>query len=184
MPAKWAYGVLLGAAAILSGALCPPGRDGLAAASSQQNPPRQEVEPPPKPQPIPFSHKLHTQFVRRCEDCHAMREPGWELTYPPEAKCMECHATIKADSPAIIKLAEYYKEQKPVPWVQIYRVPDFVFFSHKVHSKKAGIACEVCHGPVAEREVITKERATSMAACMDCHREKHAAVTCRTCHNR
>jgi len=157
---------------------------GLTAQSSNQPPSKRAVEQPARAQPIPFSHKLHTRFVQRCEDCHAMPDPGWDMTYPAEAKCMECHATIKNGSPAVVKLAEYWKEQKPVPWVQIYKVPDYVFFSHKVHWKKAGIACEVCHGSVTEREVVTQEKPTTMAACVDCHRERHAAVTCRSCHNR
>lgn len=105
------------------------------------------------------------------------------MTYPAEAKCMQCHSSIKTQSPAIIKLAEYYKEQKPMPWVQIYRVPDYVFFSHKAHYKKARVGCEVCHGPVAERDIITKEKPTSMMACMDCHIDRSASVSCNYCHN-
>ncbi len=112
-----------------------------------------------------------------------MPEPGWDMTFPAEAKCIECHARIKADSPAILRLAEFSKEHKPVPWVRIYKIPDYVAFSHKAHSKKAKIGCEVCHGPVAERDVIAKEKPTSMAACMDCHREKGARVSCNYCHN-
>lgn len=106
------------------------------------------------------------------------------MTYPVEEKCMQCHASIKAEDPAIMKLARYYRERKRVPWVQIYKVPDYVYFSHKTHYKKAGIDCEVCHGPVAERDVITKEKPTSMAACVDCHKERGARLTCRTCHER
>jgi hypothetical protein len=113
-----------------------------------------------------------------------MPEPGWDMTYPSEEKCMQCHETIKAESPAIVKLTEYYKERRPVPWVPVYRVPDYVFFSHLRHVKKAGIGCDVCHGPVAERDVVVKEKSIGMAACMDCHKDKGARHTCRTCHNR
>ncbi len=146
--------------------------------------PEPKVQQPSKPQPIPFSHKLHVQLSLQCLDCHEMPEPGWAATYPAEAKCMACHASIKTDSPAITKLAEYNKGQRPVPWVQIFRLPDYVFFSHKRHYKKAKITCETCHGPVADREVITKEKPTSMVACMDCHVERRASVTCNSCHNR
>jgi hypothetical protein len=105
------------------------------------------------------------------------------MGYPPEAKCMECHATIKVDSPFIKKLAEYHRGKKPVPWVRIYQVPDFVYFSHKVHVYKAKIDCQSCHGSVRERDVLTKEKPTTMAACIDCHKEKGALVGCGTCHN-
>ena len=150
--------------------------------------PAQTVTPsenakPAKPQPLPFSHKVHTQFLTDCLDCHALSSDGWTMGYPPESRCMECHATVKTDSPAIRQLAAFYAEKTPVPWVQIYRVPDFVFFSHRTHLKKAKLACESCHGPVRERDVLTKEKPTSMPSCIACHKEKGAPVGCRTCHN-
>jgi|SRR5437016_6214998 len=143
------------------------------------------IEPPSgtKAQPIPFSHKLHTQFVEDCLFCHEMQEPRWSMGYPSGTKCMDCHTTIKPDSPFIKKLAEYQKEKKTVPWVRVYQVPDFVYFSHKVHVKKAKLGCEPCHGHVAESTVITKERPTTMAACIDCHKDSGAPVRCDTCHN-
>ncbi len=134
-------------------------------------------------QPIPFSHKTHVALGQRCLDCHAMPEPGDLATFPKEAKCMSCHTAIKAESPAIVKLAEYYKEKKPVPWVRIYKVPDYVFFSHQNHHKKAKIACETCHGPVAERAVMTREKPASMLSCMDCHDQMGASNECNFCHN-
>jgi hypothetical protein len=137
----------------------------------------------PKPQPIPFSHKVHSQFFPKCVYCHEMPAPGEEITYPTEAKCMACHSTIKAESPAIQKLAKYYKDHLPVPWVQVYSLPDFVFFSHMTHIERGKVACETCHGPVAERDVITREKDISMKACVDCHVERHARVACNTCHS-
>jgi Cytochrome c7 and related cytochrome c/Class III cytochrome C family len=141
-------------------------------------------EPPneSEAQPIPFSHKLHAQFVEDCLLCHEMPEPGWSMGYPSEAICMECHTTIKPDSPFIKKLAMYEKEEKSVPWVRVYHVPDFVYFSHKVHVRKAKLGCEPCHGSVAECDIITKVRPTTMAACMDCHKDSGAPLRCDTCH--
>ncbi len=136
-----------------------------------------------KPQPLLFSHKLHTQFLQECQDCHQVSSDGWTMSYPPEAKCMTCHATIKADSPAIKKLAEYAAQKKSMPWVHIYEVPDYVYFSHRTHLNKAKLDCEACHGPVRERDVLTKEKSTSMAACINCHKEKGAPTGCRTCHD-
>lgn len=144
--------------------------------------PKASDQPAPKAQPIPFSHKLHVPFDTTCAYCHEMPEPGEEMTYPAESKCMGCHASVKTESPAIQKLAAYDKDHQHVPWVQIYSLPDYVFFSHKTHIKKGKIGCETCHGPVAERDVIAKEKDTSMKACVDCHVEKHARVICNTCH--
>jgi len=146
----------------------------------QDKPPAAE---PPKPQPVPFSHKGHTQFLRECKDCHEISFDGWTMSYPPEAKCMTCHATVKADSPSIKKLAQYASEKRSVPWVHIYAVPDYVYFSHRTHVQKAELDCEACHGAVRERDALTKEKSTSMAACISCHKEKGAPIGCRTCHD-
>ena len=134
-------------------------------------------------QPIPFSHKTHTKSGIKCQDCHTLKKPGFAAGLPKEQTCMGCHATIKADSPPIQKLAEYAKANKPVPWVRIYRLPDYVWFSHAVHHQEAALACETCHGPVAEREVVTKEKPITMIACMDCHRQNKAPNGCNVCHD-
>src|SRR5690349_1993032 len=63
---------------------------------------------PPSEQPIPFSHKTHAAIGLACKDCHAMPGAGKRATFPAEARCMACHASIKSDSPAIQKLARYY----------------------------------------------------------------------------
>jgi hypothetical protein len=138
----------------------------------------------PKPQPIPFSHKRHSQFFPNCLACHQMAGNGWAMSYPPESKCMVCHSTISAESPAISRLAAYYEEHKAVPWVKIYSLPEEVFFSHKTHYAKGKVACSTCHGPVAERDVITPERVTWMEFCTECHKQRKAPANCRSCHNR
>jgi hypothetical protein len=156
---------------------------GVPLRSQREASPKPNAQPAPKPQPIPFSHKAHVLFDPDCAYCHEMPEPGEDMTYSAEAKCMACHAMIKAESPAIQKLAAYYKDHQPVPWVQVYLLPDYVFFSHKTHIQRGKIACETCHGAVAERDVITKEKDISMKACVGCHNERHARVVCNTCHN-
>lgn len=105
---------------------------------------------------------------------------GAAATFPGESKCMACHATVKAESPAIRTLANYFGEKKPVPWVQVYKLADNVWFSHKRHAKST---CAECHGPVEERDVIVKEKPITMAACMACHDETKAPNECNTCHS-
>jgi len=140
-------------------------------------------EKPPAPQPIPFNHKQHVALGVKCLDCHAIRKPGFAAGIPQEATCMGCHATIKADSPAIRKLAEFHKAKKPVPWVKVYKVPDYVWFSHELHHRDAGLECESCHGPVAEREVIVREKPTTMTSCVACHDQRGASQECNVCHD-
>ena len=136
----------------------------------------------PKAQPIPFSHKVHVGLGVKCADCHTLPAPGDLATYPKEDQCMACHAAIQSDSPSIRKLAEFHRERKPVPWVRIYKVAEYVVFSHQSHYRQAKISCETCHGPVAARDVITLEKPPTMKACMDCHDERGASNECNFCH--
>jgi hypothetical protein len=133
-------------------------------------------------QPLPFNHKKHLTTGLECKDCHTMPSPGDKATFPSTAKCMSCHATIKTDSPAIQRLAEYNKNNEIIPWKRVYHLPDYVFFSHKVHVTKAKAACEDCHGKMQEMEITRRVKPTNMAACMECHRSQRASLACDSCH--
>ena len=131
-------------------------------------------------QPIPYSHKKHVALGLECVGCHAMPGKGEAATFPAETVCMQCHAAVKRDSAAIQKLAAFVKEKKPVPWVRVYKLPDYVWFSHKAHGVAA---CGKCHGDVAAREVLVKEKPIDMNSCMNCHDEHKASNECNLCHN-
>lgn len=103
------------------------------------------------------------------------------MGFPPESFCMGCHQAIKADSPHIEKLAAAARDKKPMPWVRVYQIPAFVYFSHRVHTA-AGTPCDTCHGPVRERDVMTKEIVHNMKSCMACHAAAKARNDCGTCH--
>ena len=143
----------------------------------------ESLDQKPVEQPLPYSHKTHLALGMKCRDCHTIADPGFLAGYPDEAKCMACHTAIKTDSPHIKRLAEFSAAGKRVPWVKIYRVPDYVWFSHASHADDAAIECESCHGPVATREVLFKEKPTSMIACMDCHAKNGAPNDCDLCHD-
>jgi hypothetical protein len=138
--------------------------------------------PTPPEQPVPFSHKLHVAQGLDCAACHTMPEPGEQATFPATATCMSCHATIKTDSPHIRRLASYPEQEKPLPWVRVYRLPDYVWFSHKEHLAVNSVTCENCHGKVQDLEVMKKVKDLSMASCMDCHKETAASNACSFCH--
>jgi hypothetical protein len=142
-----------------------------------------EVGAPPPEQPIPYSHKTHVGLGLECSHCHTIPGDGFEAGFPAEEKCMACHAAIKTDSPHIEALAKFAEAGESVPWVRIYRVPDYVWFSHASHHVDAKIACEKCHGPVAERDQMFKEKSTSMESCMQCHAEYGASNSCDFCHD-
>jgi Zn ribbon nucleic-acid-binding protein len=135
-------------------------------------------------QPIPFSHKAHAGELKlACKSCHVNPPPGEAMTFPAERTCMACHTSVKTDSAEIRKLAKFHEESKPVPWIRVYRLPTFVYWSHKSHLA-AGATCETCHGPVAERTAISKEKGIAMADCMSCHRQHQASNDCSYCHEK
>jgi hypothetical protein len=137
----------------------------------------------PPEQPIPFSHKLHVGTVKlQCKMCHPNPDPGESMTIAPASVCMQCHSAIKADSPAIQKLAQYVKDNKPVPWVRVYQVPAYVWYSHRSHLNAKAV-CNDCHGPVAESERVARDGDISMGACMTCHQMRKARFDCRYCHD-
>jgi hypothetical protein len=155
----------------------------LACILMAQVPDLKSKRPAPE-QPIPFSHKQHTAVAKlKCADCHPVPEPGDFATLPKTAKCMSCHVSIKTDSPHIAKLSTFHSEGKRIPWAPVYRIPDYVSFSHKRHIAVEGVTCETCHGLVQESDILRREKDISMAACMDCHRAKGASNDCTLCHD-
>jgi hypothetical protein len=134
-------------------------------------------------QPIPFSHRAHAAAGLACAGCHPIPEPGDFATLPKTTVCMGCHAAVKKDSPSIAVLTAYHREGKRIAWAPVYRIPDYVSFSHKKHVAAAGVTCRTCHGPVEERDALRRESDLSMAGCMECHRAKGASNDCLLCHD-
>jgi hypothetical protein len=142
----------------------------------------QEKQPPEPPvQPIPYSHRQHLALGLKCKNCHEMPDPGEMMGIPAAAKCMTCHQSVKSDSPAIQTLAAYARDDRPIKWIRVYRIPSYVDFSHKAHLAKEA-ACETCHGPVATRDRLWRETDISMGGCMNFHREHKASLDCGFCH--
>ena len=94
---------------------------------------------------------------------------------------MLCHQNLKKETAALRKLAGYAQEKKPIPWTRIYKVRDYVFFSHAKHAA-AKIECAACHGPVERRAVLSREVNLNMKFCVDCHRARGASIDCNHCH--
>jgi hypothetical protein len=154
----------------------------LAAQQKEYRAKDEKVPGDPVKQPIAYSHKTHVAMGLKCRTCHTIPGEGYEAAYPKEEFCMGCHSSVKKDSPEIQKLAEAAAKKQPVAWVRIYEVPDFVWFNHLSHAEDAKIGCDQCHGDVAQRDVLFKEKSTSMNACMACHAAKKAPNACDFCH--
>jgi len=133
-------------------------------------------------QPIPFSHKLHAGENKiPCQYCHSDARRSESAGVPGAQKCMNCHNTIKSESPEILKVAAAIEKGKPIEWIKVFVTPDHVWFSHKRHIKK-DVACQTCHGKVETMEVVGRAVDHKMGFCLDCHREKGAPTDCWTCH--
>ncbi|MEK7833715.1 MAG: cytochrome c3 family protein [Acidobacteriota bacterium] len=135
-------------------------------------------------QPIPFSHKLHVGGQGlKCATCHKNPDPGERMGLATAAMCMQCHEEVKADSPAIQKLAGFAKDKRELKWRRVYEIPSYVFFSHRAHLE-AGSNCVTCHGEVKELEQMYKVKEINMASCMNCHQANKASTDCTFCHEK
>jgi len=154
----------------------------LAAQTGEYHPKEETLPAAVAAQPIAFSHRLHVgEAELDCVLCHAgARDEDFALL-PAAPTCMTCHVGVKTNSPEVARLAAAAEGGGRIPWVRVYQVPDYVFFSHREHVGK-GEACSTCHGPVETRDVLEKEVSTGMNACLDCHRERGAPVHCAACH--
>ena len=148
-------------------------------------------------QPIPFSHKLHAgKYKIDCRYCHSGVETVRHAPLPSLNVCMNCHLSVKTESPWIQKLTEAYTDSRPIAWQKVHLLPDFVKFSH-FHHIKAGKQCQTCHGPVEEMDKVSQYKNLSMGWCVNCHRQapdekspsswkaedhQQAPINCSTCH--
>jgi len=123
-------------------------------------------------QPVPFSHSIHVQQLGLdCRYCHDGVEKSWYSNVPAADTCMNCHSAVRANDPKLEPVRASYKDQnKPVEWVQIHKLPDYVYFNHSVHVNR-GVSCVECHGRVDQMDEVRHEKHFSMTFCLDCHRE-------------
>jgi hypothetical protein len=133
-------------------------------------------------QPIPFSHKLHAGDKKiPCQYCHSSARRSTVSGVPPTNTCMGCHKVVATEKPNIKKIHEYFNDNKPIPWIKVHDLPDFVRFSHKIHLN-SGLECQQCHGKVEEMDVVEQVAPLQMGWCVSCHREKNAKLDCIACH--
>jgi hypothetical protein len=59
----------------------------------------------------------------------------------------------------------------PIEWVRIHNLPDHAYFNHAQHVAVGKVACQTCHGPVEQMEVVKQHSPLSMGWCINCHRE-------------
>ena len=106
-----------------------------------------------------------------CLACIATRasEDSAIAKIPPTQTCMNCHQTIKSDSPHLEAIRVSWSSGDPIRWERVHQTPDYVYFNHSVHVRR-GVGCVSCHGKVNEMPVVVHEKPLSMGWCLDCHR--------------
>ena len=153
-------------------------------------------------QPIHYSHKIHSGANQiECKYCHSSARVSKHSGIPSLNVCMNCHKNIaeyngeedldngytkEFYTKQIKKLYAavgwdednqvYTGKSKPVKWVRIHNLPDFVYFNHAQHVQVGGVDCQTCHGPVEEMEVMYQHSSLTMGWCINCHRETNLKV--------
>lgn len=121
-------------------------------------------------QPVPFSHKHHVGGDGiDCRYCHTTVERSATAGFPSTEICMTCHSQIWKNASVLAPVRQSFAEQKPLRWVRVNRLPDYVFFNHSIHIAK-GVGCTTCHGPIDKMPLTWKGKSLQMSWCLDCHR--------------
>lgn len=122
-------------------------------------------------QPVAFPHSVHvTQLGLDCRYCHNGVEKSWYSNIPATSVCMNCHNQVLKDDDRLALVRQSFATGEPIPWVQIHKLPDYVFFNHSVHVNR-GVSCVECHGRVDQMDVVYHVKPFSMSFCLDCHRD-------------
>ena len=131
---------------------------------------------------VSFDHAIHAgKYGMACLDCHAYADKAASAGIPSGRKCMGCHKFVAKESPAIQKLAERFKAGESLEWQRVFYLPDYIYFSHRMHVR-AQVACAECHGDVASMRTVTQDRPFTMGRCLSCHEQRNATRDCVGCH--
>ena len=135
-------------------------------------------------QPIKFPHPKHAGPVAKgglgmnCLYCHNNANKSADVGMPAVSTCMGCHTAVvgstdqaKAEIKKIVQYADLAgggKNGKPIPWVRIHKVPEYVHFPHVRHVN-AGVTCQTCHGQVQDMTKVYQYSSLNMGWCVNCH---------------
>ncbi len=126
-------------------------------------------------QPIPYSHKLHADDLGiDCRYCHTTVDKGAKANIPHTQVCINCHNPgsgngVRKNSEKLQPLFDAYNSGKPVEWIRVHDLPDYVYFNHSAHVTK-GVSCVECHGRIDKMETVYQAKPLSMSWCLSCHR--------------
>lgn len=160
----------------------------------------ENVETNYKPtQPIAFPHHLHAgKNEIDCQYCHSSSRKSKSAGIPSVNICMNCHKGVDpGEGSGAAEIQKIYnaagwdvdkrmynhgsddepvwkdvaRTDKPIEWVKVHNLPDFVYFNHSQHVEVGQIKCQTCHGPVEKMDVAEQFAPLTMKWCIECHRE-------------
>lgn len=141
-----------------------------------------------RPQPIRFSHQLHTKQAK-CIACHQFATKLAPAGTPRLADCLDCHEGTQSKTPEgqkeEAKLEVYAKSKTEIPWARITPpLASHVYFSHRRHVTLEKIECSTCHGGIAQTAALPSKPALRFAMdfCVSCHEKRGASIDCVACH--
>jgi hypothetical protein len=121
-------------------------------------------------QPVQFSHAHHVGGEGfDCRYCHTSVEKSSFAGIPPTKTCMNCHSQIWTNAPILEPVRASYRDDKPLEWIRVNDLPDFVYFNHQIHIHQ-GVGCATCHGRVDKMPLTYQAQPLLMGWCLDCHR--------------
>ena len=141
-------------------------------------------------QPIFFSHVIHAGSMQiGCQYCHSNARRSSTAGVPSVERCMGCHKIVaNQGNPQVEKLKGFWERQQPIPWVRIFKIPEYAEFPHKPHVA-SGLQCQTCHGRIEAMEQVAavtgqsivndlqnlagipnKPPKLTMGWCIECHR--------------
>lgn len=145
-------------------------------------------------QPIHFSHRIHASELQMdCQYCHFSARRSTSSGVPPVQTCYNCHKFVEGRSERgkedVKKIREHYESGKPIEWVKVHDIQDFVYYTHQAHIQigkdlakvgDQGFTCQNCHGPVESMGVAElrawdpalNEQPLTMGWCLTCHIQK------------
>jgi len=136
-------------------------------------------------QPIVFSHRKHAgELQLGCDFCHKYFQTSAHSGLPDAGTCGICHTVLLGTSPEAAKLTETLESGEPLEFNKLFRLPDYVFYTHRRHVALGKLDCSNCHGGIAdtERPPARPLIEVRMAFCVDCHQERGITTDCTACH--
>ncbi len=149
-------------------------------------------------QPIFYRHDIHAgQYEIDCQYCHINVEISIKPGLPSIASCMNCHQIVGTGNPEVQKLREAFAEGRPIEWVEVHKLSQFVHFPHQRHVNSTvmeELDCETCHGQINRMPQVYQFASLKMGWCLDCHKEQQqkqleagvtgrpVSIDCSVCH--